>query len=230
MTQTSVLVLAGAVAKGAFEAGVTALNGRVDSAGASWEKWRDLGDEDFRTSDGRSRLVQTALASSSLPGIFAPTTLDGLGPCVDGGVVNNTPIGHARKLAPQARRVVVVVARGSGDGVDAAGLHGLSFGFRVGDALVHERLHRDLDAAQEVNAELAALNALVAERVLTSGQAATVKHRLGWAKREPLDVRVIRPDPELDGSVASGFFDKGLRREHVQRGQEAAERYLRDVD
>src|SRR5438445_408799 len=64
-TRTAALVLAGAVVKGAFEA-------------------------DAR--DGLERVFVAATASAAFPVLFAPVDVPGVGPCTDGGLVNNTPI------------------------------------------------------------------------------------------------------------------------------------------
>jgi len=47
-----------------------------------------------------------ATASAGLPIVFAPVTVDGLGPCIDGGTVNNTPMkwGWTAASAPRSMR------------------------------------------------------------------------------------------------------------------------------
>lgn len=53
----------------------------------------------------RGPVVEAVLASSAIPGIFPPVSLNGQD-LVDGGVANNTPISVAIKLG--AQRVVVL--------------------------------------------------------------------------------------------------------------------------
>jgi predicted acylesterase/phospholipase RssA len=52
----------------------------------------DFDQGDFRTEQGRDRVIEAALASSAFPFVFQPVRVDPVGPCIDGGAVNNAPI------------------------------------------------------------------------------------------------------------------------------------------
>jgi NTE family protein len=51
----------------------------------------------------------TATATAGLPIVFAPVEIDGLGPCLDGGMVNNTPMKCGRSTARSAAEVDAIV-------------------------------------------------------------------------------------------------------------------------
>ena len=55
-------------------------------------------------------MFQAAAASAAFPFAFEPVTLQEVGPCVDGGIVNNTPIGEAIDQDPEAGIVYVISA------------------------------------------------------------------------------------------------------------------------
>ena len=55
-------------------------------------------------------MFAAATASAGLPIVFAPVEVDGLGPCLDGGMVNNTPMKWAldSKVGAEVDAIVVV--------------------------------------------------------------------------------------------------------------------------
>src|SRR5205823_4073602 len=53
-------------------------------------------DDDFDTRGGLEEVFTAATASAAFPGIFTPVDVPGLGPCVDGGLVDGTPLREAR--------------------------------------------------------------------------------------------------------------------------------------
>jgi predicted acylesterase/phospholipase RssA len=93
---------------------VAALRGCQGAIGArpatTFESVRDFHTEDFATAAGLERVFTAAVASSAFPLVFAPVEIEGLGPCVDGGAVNNTPMKWALDgpLGAEIDAVVVV--------------------------------------------------------------------------------------------------------------------------
>jgi NTE family protein len=203
---------------------VAALRGCPGAIGAhpatTFESVRDFHAGDFATPLGLERVFTAAVASAALPLVFAPVEIDGIGPCVDGGTVNNTPMKWALD-GPIGASIdaIVVVATSVEHRVTPPDLGELTV--RVGhlaSMLIDERLYRDLREAEQVNAGLAALDRLVAAGTLGAAQLASVKQALGWAGRRVVDIIPIRPLAALPGNAFAGFFDADLRSEYLDIG------------
>jgi NTE family protein len=180
--------------------------------------------EDFDHEDGRERIYTAAAASAAFPLVFNPVEVPGLGQCVDGGVVNDTPV----RLATEggADRVIVItpypaIYR------RATIPRGVDFAAHLVDALIHERLFRDLRDSAHTNATLARLEALQADGTLTLGQLAAVQRALG---ARPLEIIAIRPTKELRGNPFAGFLHRDLREEYIKAGETAATEMLAAVE
>jgi predicted acylesterase/phospholipase RssA len=203
---------------------VAALRGCQGAIGArpatTFESVCDFDGEDFATAAGRERVFTAAVASAAFPLVFAPVEVDGLGPCVDGGAVNNTPMKWALDGPVGAEIDAVVVVSTSVErrtvAPDVSGLAPLA-GHLAG-MLVDERLYRDLRECAETNAGLTALDQMVADGKLTPALLREIKQVLGLADRRAVDVLCIRPITELRGNAFAGFFDAGLRREYLDIG------------
>lgn len=175
----------------------------------------------YATPDGRDAIYHAAAASSAFPFVFAPVAVEGLGPCYDGGVVNDAPL----KLASDcgASRVILITPypllfelRELPDGLKLLS--------HLVEVLVHERLYRDLRDAIRVNQTLTELEKLAASGVLDATQLAAVQLAVG--DPTAIDILQIRPDAELPGSSFSGLFDRGLRAQYIEAGRRAAEAAL----
>lgn len=202
---------------------VAALNGCRGAIGAreatTFESVRDFDTTAFGSREGLERVFAAATASAAFPVAFAPVEIDGVGPCVDGGTVNNTPMKWALDGDLGARvDAIVVIATSVELRSDAPELSGVGLVGHLADMLIEERLYRDLREAEQVNDGLAKLEALVEQRVLTGPQLDRVKDALGWGRRRPVQVIQIRPQTALRGTAFSGFFDAGLRSEHLDAG------------
>jgi NTE family protein len=99
----------------------------------------------------RGPVVDAVLASTAIPGVFPPVTIDGR-ELIDGGVANNTPISTALRLG--AQRIVVLptgfacaLKRLPGNAI-AQALHALSL--LVARQLVHDIERYQGDAALHV--------------------------------------------------------------------------------
>jgi NTE family protein len=208
---------------------VTALagvDGVIDGARATtFQEVLRFDNEDFDSEDGRKAIFRGAAASGAFPGAFVPVDLPGPGTCVDGGVVNNTPVKEAIEGGAIDRIVVVspnpLVAT-------PAERHegGLRLLGRIVDVLINERLYRDLREAHEVNAHLKALEVLHATGVLDDAQLEKVKRAVDLDDARWLEIVQIRPERELEGNPFDGFRDRGLRARYIEAGRRAAERAL----
>jgi NTE family protein len=203
---------------------LTDLQGTIGSIGdepaTTFEHVRRFADEHFDTPGAWENVAKTALGSAALPFLFAPVEVPDVGPCLDGGLVNNTPIKYA--IEGGIDQIIVVSAHpvlspppGTLRGLDLAG--------EVIDVLINERLYRDLREALSVNQRLAQLDRLTAEGKLTAAAADTLKEELGWRK---LEIVQIRPDRALEGNATSGFSHRERREAYIQAGMQRARAVL----
>jgi predicted acylesterase/phospholipase RssA len=202
-----------------------------DHQATTYEAIRDFTGADFATAETLEQVFETATASSAFPLVFAPVTLDGLGPCVDGGAVNNTPVARALEgpIGNEVDLIVVVATSVELVTGPPPELHGLSLASHLGSMLIGERLYRDLRETEAANASLARLTALVEGGVIDQVQLDQVLTALDWAGRRPVKVVQIRPVEELPGSSFSGFFEPALRAQYVTAGEQRARDVLAEV-
>jgi NTE family protein len=204
---------------------VTALKGRPGDVGGTPATTHEgvcrFGAEDFRTRERLEAVFRAAVASAAFPGAFLPAHVPGLGPCSDGGLVDNTPLKHV--LGEGLSRVVVIVPSPRVSHGQATGTVGALLG-RLADVIVQERLYRDLREAAQVDARLAAIEAL-APRLDDPSLLAEIKAAAGLADARPLNILEIRPERVPPNSFA-GFFSRALREDLVEQGRAAARRAL----
>ncbi len=184
----------------------------------------DIAGSDFDTAEALERVFVAAAASAALPGGYAPVSMELGGRtvrCLDGGIVDDAPLGHAVQGAPEIARVLVL-APYPRVRTEPAELHGLALASHVFDMLIEERLVRDLRRTAHVNRVLTQLPTLVAD----AHERAALVEALGWTGRRPVQIVEIRPDASLPGNAFSGFTSLELRRQYVQAGIEAARRAL----
>jgi NTE family protein len=201
----------------------TTLHGKVyESKGVrttTFEHVLKLADADFDSSAGRSRVAHAAAASGAFPVLYVPVDIAGVGPCVDGGTVNNTPISWA--IEAGAQRVVVVT--GNPLELPAEPLAGATLLGKEVDIAINERLFRDLMQARRVNKKLEAVDQaleLLPEAERAKARAA-VRAALGWS---PLEIIEIRPAQALPGDAFSGLRDRSQRLAYLEAGRQAAAR------
>lgn len=201
----------------------TTLRGKLqrtkDVATTTFEHVIKLASSDFDSSDSRSRVARAAAASGAFPVLYVPVELAGVGPCVDGGTVNNTPISWA--LEAGADRVVVVT--GNPLELPAEPLAGATLLGKEVDIAINERLFRDLMQARRVNKKLEAVDQALAslpeaERAATQS---AVRAALGWS---PLEIIEIRPAQPLPGDAFSGLGNRSQRLAYLEAGRQAAAR------
>jgi len=190
----------------------------------SFESVASFTGADFEDPAARERLYTAVTASAAFPGLYAPVRLPELGDCLDGGAVNNTPIGRALAGHPEIRRVVVVTHIPAL--VEPPRLRGLDLVGHIGEILVTERLYRDLRAARRVNRQLLNLEQLCADGTLPRATVGALRRALGLGGKRPIEIVEIRPRVELRGGAFSGLSSRALRREYIDAGRHAAEEAL----
>jgi hypothetical protein len=210
---------------------LAALNGRTvhpdDPARrmTTHERWVTFEGKDFDTQEGLDRIFDAAVASSSFPGAFAPydvawSDLPGpaIGPCVDGGTVNNTPVKLALGGDPSIDTVVIVTASPQVYLPPATPLRGLDLIGHLGEMLTNERLYRDLKEARHTNAAIEALDALSMSPELR----AQVDEAVGLTDRRALQIVCVSPNVPLDGGAFDGLGEPDLRARYLEIGHRTA--------
>jgi NTE family protein len=191
-----------------------------DRPATTFESVRDFFSDDFGSRDGLDGVFNAAVASAAFPLVFAPVEVPGVGPCVDGGAVNNTPmkwaLGGEIGAAIDAIIVVATSVEQRTEPVDTSGFRSLIG--HIAGMLIEERLYRDLREAAQLNDGIAGLEALVRQGQLSAEQYAHVMRALGWTGRRVVDLISIRPVAPLRGNAFAGFFDADLRAEHLETG------------
>ncbi len=199
----------------------------------SFEHVERFRDAELEHAASRKRMFNAAAASAAFPFAFKPVRMSGLGPCVDGGIVNNTPIKEAIAHDPDIDRVFVILADPAKMRLSeerARSLAGIPLGLRLVEMLINERFVRDLDEARDVNAWLAELDRLVEHEKLspdTRGEVIRALYHRDPSEFRHLDLIEIRPQEELNGNPFKAFFDAKLRADYIDLGRKAAERAWR---
>jgi NTE family protein len=206
--------------------GAAPSGGTSSSFGTTYEAVLSFSQRDFESQAALNAVFDAAVASAAFPVLFAPARAGTLGPCIDGGVVNNTPIKYAVEQSAVDTVVIIAptvaeVAPGEFDPVTGGDLLG-----HVSDMLINERLHRDLKTASQVNDALTSLDALVSGGQLSIAQLVSVKQALGWSQSKQLRIIPIRPLAPLPGNSFSAFGSRPLRAQYVELGQARAHSVL----
>jgi predicted acylesterase/phospholipase RssA len=214
---------------------VAPLNGVIGAIGGhpatTFESVREFTSADFATPAAIERVFDAATASSAFPLVFAPVDVDDLGPCVDGGAVNNTPVKWSLDgpIGDTVEAVVVVASTVELRRGPPPELHGLGLASHLANMLIGERLYRDLHDAEQVTTALERLVALVQTGVLSPAQLESVMTALGWTGRRPVKLIQIRPVVELAGNAFAGFFDRALREQYLTAGLTRAAEVLAEA-
>lgn len=207
-------------------AAVDGIQSRTDGEPAtSYMKVLTFADGDFDSPERIGHVHRAATASAAFPLLFAPVGLPGLGDCMDGGIVNNTPIINALDLdRPEDIDAVLVVAATPAL-VDAPRrpFRGFELFAHTVDMIFSEWLYRELRHTMRVNERIEALAKL---QDLTPRQIEAVKAAIGWTGRRALTIASIRPVRPLPGTLFSGFTRQAIRRQYVEIGRARAEEVL----
>jgi NTE family protein len=192
----------------------------------TFEACRDFTAADLSSPARLAEVFRVATASAAFPIVFAPVRLEGLGLCVDGGAVNNTPLRRMLEgpCGATLDAVIVIATSVQHRTVPAPELRGVGLVTHLAETLIGERLYRELREAGEVSGALYRLDELVRRGRLTPDQLGDVLAALDWADRRPVDIVAIRPTVALRKDPFRGFFSRRLRGEHfdlgVARGRE----------
>jgi predicted acylesterase/phospholipase RssA len=207
---------------------ITPLNGVEGNIGdkpaTTFEKVVSFTGEDFDTEEGLARIFQVTLAACSFPGIFSSVNVAGLGPCVDGGAVNNAPIRYAIDYIDVSHIIMPVPFPEMMQVPKSMGGFGL-LGHLI-EILINERLYRDLKTAQTTNADVKALKDMVKKNQLSNGQFEEIKKLLNI---KTVNIHEVRPKVNLKVGSFSGFFSKSDRMKLVEEGREAMRAKLDEV-
>ena len=193
-----------------------------DLPATTYEVCLSFNDEDFDSEAGLERVFAAAVASCSFPIVFAPTVLPDIGPCIDGGVVNNTPLKYAMRGAlGRELEALFVITPTPLIAPEAAELRGAGLLMHMAEMLINERLYRDLGDAAVTNEQLVKLEAL-AGGVLNPAQMAAVKQALGWEDVRHVDIVQLRPPEALPGDAFTALFHQEMREDYLARGKASA--------
>ncbi len=179
----------------------------------------------FESAQGLEPMFRCVTASAAFPGAFVPVPLEIDGrtvACVDGGAVNNTPLGYALEHPFDIDRVFVVTPQPRVTQTNPRDLRGLGLITHLAEMLLEERLFRDLRGAYAINQALADLDRTVPDPALR----ARVLETVGWAGRRPVTIVELRPETDLPGDMFDGFFSEELRAGYVESGEEVARKWL----
>ncbi len=205
---------------------LTPLDGVVNHIGSqiatSYESVLKFKDEDFDSQASLDRIFAVVSAACSFPGLFKPVDIEGLGPCVDGGAVNNAPIGYA--LAESGIKRILIPVPFPSLMKPGAWRKGLGLLNHLIEILINERLYRDLKRTNSVNERVEKLDALVKTGRLTETQVEAVSEALGMRK---VELTQIRPSQVLKQSPFAGFFSASERRLLIEEGRTAAREALK---
>ncbi len=200
-----------------------------DRPATSYEHMLEFDGVDFDDAAGLERVFTATVASASLPLLFTPTHVPGLGDCVDGGAVNNNPIAYALDgaIGQEIDAVVVVTPSLAQRPALAPAPRGFALIGQLIEMLFNERLYRDLRRNAKRNAALMRLDALSPD-TLDPRQLAAVKQALGWERARIVEVIPIRPIAPLPGTALSAFFRAHERDADIEIGMQRAEAVLRE--
>ena len=204
-----------------FRVIVTPLDGIIGKIGekeaTTFETILKFADEDFDTPESLEKIFDAVTAACAFPGLFEPVEIEGLGPCVDGGAVNNAPIRYALE-ASDVNRVMMPIPFPAVMPL-GAWKNGLGQLSHLIEILINERLFRDLKIAQSVNREAASLEVLLNSGIINENQFVAITTALEIRK---VEVTEIRPEAVFKSSPFAGFFHQNDRKELIEAGRQAA--------
>jgi NTE family protein len=184
----------------------------------------------FDAQETLERVFLAATASAAFPALFAPVDVPGVGPCTDGGLVNNTPIQAAiRDVAHEIDAILVVTPTPALVEAPQRDYRGFELLAHELDMVFAEWLYQDLGRAVRLYEGLRRLDAVAARNGWNEAQVAEIRNALGYDDAHDVPIASIRPLSMLPGSIFSGFTDAAVRREYVAIGRERAARVLDEL-
>lgn len=199
--------------------------GRVDGEPATtYQEIVTFSDEAFDDAEALERVFVGAVASAAMPLLFVPVEVPGLGPCTDGGILDNTPILATVDVddAEAVDAVIVVTPTPALFRPPPQEHRGFRLLTHQLDMVFAERIYQDLRRANRLNEGLQRLDALAAREGWSPDTIAEIKAALDLGRLRPMPILSIRPRDPLPGTLFSGLRDHALRREYVRIGRERA--------
>jgi predicted acylesterase/phospholipase RssA len=182
----------------------------------------------FDRRDLLEQVFTATTASSAFPYVFTPVEVPGVGPCIDGALVNSTPIraiGDDR-VAASVDAIVVIAPTPTCVGQRRTAHHGRKLVVHVINMIFNERLYNDMRETAATNTALLSLDAEARRRQWGPEERAEVRAALGWQDKRAVRIIPIRPLSSLPGDLFSGFFSAQVRRRYIEIGMERASRVL----
>jgi NTE family protein len=204
-------------------------DGAIGTARATtYERVLAFKDGAFDTRAGLEEVFRAAVASAAFPIVFAPVDVPGVGACLDGGVVNNTPVDYALDGGRDQEVEAVVVISPTPEIVPPhqGPYTGLDLLSQLVDVLINERLYRDLRRAEATNDVLAKLRGVAGARGWDADTVEAIKQTVDLAGKREIPIVRIRPLDTLPGNAFSGFLDRGAREAYLDAGTARAEQVL----
>ena len=192
--------------------------------GTTYTRVLRFGGESFDRPERLAEVFTAATASAALPVLFTPVDLPGLGPCVDGGLVANTPIRYAfgDDGGASIDAILVVAATPVSAGPARRSYAGGELVAHVIDMLFSEWLVQDLRRSHAMNRRLEGLAALAARKGWSAEERGEILAALGWERRSAMPIVPVQPLLPLPGTLLSGLTGADLRRAYVAAGVERA--------
>jgi predicted acylesterase/phospholipase RssA len=191
----------------------------------TYERVFHFSGEDFDTKESLENIFQVTSAACAFPGLFAPVEIKGLGPCADGGAVNNAPIQYA--LDESDIDQVIIPVPFPALALATSPRHGIKLANHMIEILINERVFRDLKNAHAVNEDISKLEKLKTKGVINSQQLDAIQKSLEIRK---VQITQIRPLQSVGENSFSGFFSKRDRTLLVSEGRKAALQALSQSD
>lgn len=194
----------------------------------TYTKLLSFSGEHFESQPLLEEVFTAAVASSAFPCMFTPVEVPGVGPCIDGGLVNSAPMRYA--FADSAGEPIDAIVEIAPTPTYVArprrAYRWRGLVAHVIDMVFTELIYNDLRAALSTNQRLVALERLARRRSWSPETVAELKAALGWQGRRAIPVVPIRPINALPGDVFSGFFSPPARRRYIDLGLERASQML----
>jgi predicted acylesterase/phospholipase RssA len=184
--------------------------------------------EHFDREDLLEQVFTAATASSAFPCLFTPVNVPGVGPCIDGGLVNSAPMRYAcvDDGLGVGDAIVEIAATPTYVEHPRRSYRGRGLVAHVIDMLFTELIYNDLRAAGSANQGLLGLEDLARKKSWSPDEVAEIKDAIGWQQRRTIPVIPIMPLAPLPGDVFTGFFSSSARKRYVSVGIERANQVL----
>jgi NTE family protein len=200
----------------------------VNEPSTTYMKIFCYGGEYFDSRESLEYVYRAATASAALPLLYTPVEMPEVGPCIDGGLVNNTPIGSALhdSLGTSLDAVLVVTPTPALLTMKHEVFRGPALVAHVIDMIFGEWLYQDLRRSFWMHEALHRVDELGQRKGWGPERIEEVKSALGWEGVRPIPIVPIRPVSPLPGTLFSGFTSASIRRRWIEIGMQRAREVL----